>query len=232
MYEPLAAHEHTVVAAFDFDGTLTKRDTLRLFFTEWCGWWGLCKVIFREAPRLLAGAILGGRHRDAARAAMTRRLLQGHAEEQVVEVAQRIVGRILDQELRPDTQAWLRWHLSCEHEVVIVSASFEAYVRPVAHSLGVHTVLATRWEVDGGLHLTGALDGPNVRGGEKARLLNRYLGGRQALVYAYGNSAGDRELLRAAEVQVWVSRRRRLTGPPLASTSEQQEEAASTGRKS
>ena len=56
--------------------------------------------------------------------------------------------------------------------------------------------------------LTGALVGPNVRGPEKEVRLRAWLDGDEPdLLWAYGNSSGDRELLAMADVPVWVDRR-------------------------
>jgi phosphatidylglycerophosphatase C len=208
--QAVAAAEQRIVAAFDFDSTLTKRETLRLFFVEWCGWQNLGRALFEEAPSMLAGALLRGRHRDRAKATLMHRLLAGRSQEEGLQAARRVADRILRSGLRSDTNARLFWHLSQGHEVIIISGAFEAYVGLVARSLGVHAVLATRWEVDESEFLTGGLAGPNVRGPAKASLLREYLQGREALVYAYGNSTGDRELLEAAAIARRVRRYSRL----------------------
>ena len=41
------------VYTFDFDGTLTTRDTLLLFIRFVCGRWGLIGVLVRYAPLLV-----------------------------------------------------------------------------------------------------------------------------------------------------------------------------------
>ena len=90
----------------------------------------------------------------------------------------------------------------------MVSASFEAYVTPVANALGIDEVIATRWEVDPATDtLTGRLDGLNVRGEAKVTLLDDLLGGRCDLAYAYGNSGGDTAMLARARNPVRVGRR-------------------------
>ena len=58
--------------------------------------------------------------------------------------------------------------------------------------------------------LTGEMVGPNVRGEEKAVRLRRWLGDDvPEMIWAYGNSSGDTELLAMADVPVWVAGRRR-----------------------
>ncbi len=48
--------------------------------------------------------------------------------------------------------------------------------------------------------------GPNVRGPEKAVRLRSWLGGDvPEMLWAYGNSSGDTELLAMADAPVWVA---------------------------
>ena len=56
--------------------------------------------------------------------------------------------------------------------------------------------------------VTGRLDGPNCRGPEKLRRLHEWLRGEElsdrAEIWAYGDSAGDRELLAGASRSFFV----------------------------
>ena len=93
--------------------------------------------------------------------------------------------------------------------MVIVSASYEMYVEPLAALLGADHALATRLAVGADGRLTGELDGPNCRGPEKIRRLHDWLdahhGGRAMVdVIAYGDSPGDRELLADADERHWI----------------------------
>jgi phosphatidylglycerophosphatase C len=105
----------------------------------------------------------------------------------------------------------LHGHADAGHTVLLVSASFEVYLRPLAELLGAHDVLAVRLEVGDDGILTGRLEGPNCRGPEKVvRLhdwLDRHAGGRGAVhLTAYGDSRGDRELLADADESHWFGR--------------------------
>jgi phosphatidylglycerophosphatase C len=99
------------------------------------------------------------------------------------------------------------WHRREGHELVIVSASPELYLAPIGRLLGFDAVLGTRLETAAG-HLTGRLDGRNVRGPEKVVRLRAHLGDEPVKLWAYGDSTGDRELLAAADVATRVKRRR------------------------
>ena len=63
------------------------------------------------------------------------------------------------------------------HHIVLVSASFGVYLRPLAEALGIDGVVATELTVEDG-RCTGALDGGNCRGIEKVIRLHAYLDAR------------------------------------------------------
>src|SRR5207247_1629419 len=77
---------------------------------------------------------------------------------------------------------------------------------PIGRRLGFDAVLATRLEVDGAGVLTGQLAGANCRGPEKVARLRAWRGDTLVVAYAYGDSAGDREMLAVAGEAVNVGR--------------------------
>ncbi len=195
------------VVAFDFDGTITRRDTLRFFLVRIRGTAFIVRAFLRRTPELVA-ALRGGVARDRAKVAICREVLTGLSDREAGQAAADTARVVLDRLLRPDTINRIRWHQAQGHRIIVVSASFEAYVTIVAASLGIDEVIATRWEVDpADGRLTGGLDGLNVRGDAKVALLRSQLGGRCDLEYAYGNSGGDKAMLACARNPVWVGRR-------------------------
>lgn len=206
------APDGTPVAAFDFDGTLSRRDTFLPFLQRVCGAQRLYRALARSGPALSRMAV-GRADRDAVKDALLVRLLAGHPADELAEqgLAYAEFLRSSDR-LRPDTVARARDHLERGHHVVVVSASPSVYLEPLAAALGFQAALATRLEVDGGL-VTGRMLGGNCRGPEKVARLETWLAGRAPRIYAYGNSSGDRELLARADVGVMV--RPRTVLPPL-----------------
>lgn len=199
--EPPDAHAtraRRVVAVFDFDKTISTRDNVVPFLVAAAGRVAVLGALLRSAPDLGRG------RRDAVKARLVR-LLAGRDEHEVRAVADALARDVIDHHLRPDVVARVRWHQGQGHEIAIVSASFAWYLEPVARRLGVDAVLATGLEVAKG-RLTGRLDGPNVRRAEKVRRLDAWLGHAPAVVWAYGDSTGDRELLARADVAVRVGR--------------------------
>lgn len=184
------------MAAFDFDGTLCPGDSLVPFLRE--------LVPPARLARALAAAAPGRPSRNRFKAAVLHRALRGVEVERFAAECERYSHR-LEARLRPDVLARARWHQAEGHEVIVVSASPEHYLTPLAQRLGFGTVLGTRLEVDDGV-LTGRLLGENCRGREKVERLRAWLGGDEALLWAYGDSAGDRELLAAADRSTRVTR--------------------------
>jgi phosphatidylglycerophosphatase C len=195
------------VVAFDFDGTITSTDTLRLFLTRIRSRRALAGTFFRHAPQV-ALALRGGPARDAAKALICLDVLRGLTREDA-EAAATATAQVVERSLiRSDARARIRWHLAEGHRIIVVSASFDAYVRRVAAALGIEEVIATKWEVDARTGvLSGRLDGPNVRGDAKVDLLADHLNGPCDLAYAYGNSSGDTAMLAHARHPVRVGRR-------------------------
>ena len=209
---PLAP-DGTPVAAFDFDGTLSRRDTFLPFLQKVCGAQRLFTAMARCGPALSRLAV-GRADRDAVKDALLVRLLAGHPADELAEQGTAYASFLRSSDrLRPDTMARAEDHLQRGHRVVLVSASPSVYLEPLAADLGFDAALATNLEVDPAGRITGRMLGGNCRGREKVARLEAWLGGSEPPLYAYGNSSGDRELLARAHVGLLV--RPRVPVPPL-----------------
>jgi HAD superfamily hydrolase (TIGR01490 family) len=198
-----------VVAAFDFDGTLSTRDNLVPFLCRVAGTGAVMRALAASGARTLSAGRAEWR-RDTVKAEVVRRLFEGEDAERVATLGRAFAFDIVRRHLRADAVDRVDWHRTQGHRLVVVSASLGVYVRPVAEQLRFDAVLATELEVDGDGRCTGALVGANVRGAEKARRLDQWLAGEPVYVWAYGDSSGDRELWHRADRPVRVGRRRLL----------------------
>lgn len=199
---------HTTVAAFDVDGTITVRDCVVPFMRQITGARRIVSRLVARPDRLATA--LARRDRDRLKTLAAAAAFRGLSEQEVARTGTDFARHVHDHWLRRDTIERLRSHTESGQSVVLVSASFEVYLRPLAELLGVTDVLGTRLEVDSG-RLTGALDGPNCRGPEKVVRLHRWLGDQghdrgDVRVVAYGDSTGDRELLADADEAHWIGR--------------------------
>lgn len=192
------------VAAFDVDGTITTRDCVVPFMRLITGARRIVPRLSARPDRLLP--VLAARDRDRLKALAAAAAFRGKRYDDVCDAGSSFAQMVHDRWLRSDTRQTLQDHLDAGDRVVLVSASFEVYLRPLATLLGVDDVLATRLAVLDGI-VTGGLDGPNCRGPEKVVRLHEWLGDRSLVhIEAYGDSAGDREMLADADVAHWVTR--------------------------
>ncbi|HZI45726.1 MAG TPA: HAD-IB family hydrolase [Ilumatobacter sp.] len=195
------------VAAFDFDGTLTRSDSVVPFLRRVAGSRKLVVQLARRAPSVIVAA--ARRDRDRLKVLATEAAFRGVPRSRVDALALEFGRTIAVRGLRDDVVARLGWHLEQGHRVAIVSASYEPYVRVVGGALGVTDVVAARLAVDGADVCTGELEGANCRAAEKVHRLDQWLSERglaraDVELWAYGDSAGDRELLAYADHPVWV----------------------------
>jgi phosphatidylglycerophosphatase C len=184
------------IAAFDFDGTLTARDSFIAFLTWSIPPARLAAALIRLAPAFLLYLLI--RKRGRLKAATIKVLLGGVHRSELQAQARAFAAAKADRLLRPDARAaWARLRAQ-GFILAIVTASPEDIVAPFARGLGADVLIATRIKVDSDGRLTGALDGRNCRGPEKVRRLYEVFGPDMDLAQAYGDTRGDREMLATA----------------------------------
>lgn len=185
------------LVAFDFDGTLTWRDSFLAFLAWRFGPARYALGMARLAPATLA--FFADRDRGRLKGAAVREFLVGQSRADLVARADVFASGHARRLFRPDAiRCWKQWQKQGAR-LVIVTASPEIVVAPFAHGLGAEAVIGTRLEFSANDIATGALDGANCRGPEKVRRLKAAYGDDIRLEAAYGDSDGDREMLALAE---------------------------------
>jgi HAD superfamily hydrolase (TIGR01490 family) len=192
------------LAAFDFDGTLVAGDSLSRFLAQVLGRAGFSRVLTLASPAMMAGYWRLGR--DGSKAALLQQALAGRVAGEVTQAGEAFAS-LLAARVRPDMASRLAWHKDQGHRRVLVSAALAVYLEPFGRLAGFDEVIATRLETGPDGLLTGRLDGPNVRARQKAKLLGEILGPEPVEMWAYGDSAGDREMLEMADHPTRVTRR-------------------------
>ncbi len=212
------------ISAFDFDGTLTTRDTLLLFIRHARGWWALFGGLLLFSPLLVLMKLhLADNGRTKER--LFRHYFRGMLERDFDALCQSF-ARSHTHVLRTAGLRTIQQALDRGDRVVILSASIdrwvEACLRPFLVSSSQFQVLGTEIEVVDG-RLTGRFATPNCYGPEKVRRLKEFLkkvsprgdvegatkvslrgdveGALEGtpFIIAYGDSRGDKELLAYAD---------------------------------
>jgi phosphatidylglycerophosphatase C len=185
------------IVAFDFDGTLTIRDSYNAFLAWRRGPLRLTVSALRLTPAVLL--YLVDRDRGRLKAAATRILLGGMPRSQIEADAARFAETFGRNFFRADAiRVWREWGERGAIRV-IVTASPELTVAPFAKRLGAERLIGTRLATDAQGCITGAFVGANCRGAEKVRRLREAFGESVTLEAAYGDSSGDTEMLALAK---------------------------------
>jgi HAD superfamily hydrolase (TIGR01490 family) len=213
--------ERPILAVFDFDGTLTTRDTSLPFLAFAAGRARLTAAMMLRGPVFLAGLTLA-RARAGAPAPgwpalrdrwelsvhdrLLRALFHGRSAAELDELGRRFADEALDAMVAPEALAQVAWHRARLHRCVLVTGSLETYMEPWGLRAGFERVLASRLARDRARRtVVGGFDGEPCWGDAKLARLREAVGSldRYTLV-VYGNEPGDRALLDVADHAVRV----------------------------
>jgi phosphatidylglycerophosphatase C len=197
------------LAAFDFDGTISRRDTLLPFLARVAGRRRFAAVWARIGASGATGGVALS-DRDAVKAEMVRILLTGRSGDELRERGELYARDLLSDALRPMVVDRVHRHRERGDRTAIVSASLVYYLEPLARELGMDGVIGVEPEESGGV-LTGRLLRPNVRAEEKATRLRGWLGVGptdrcDGPMWGYGNTSGDHALLEMSDRAYWLGR--------------------------
>ena len=170
------------VAAFDFDGTLTRRDSLLPFLLYSEGPVNFAIKMTKASPALLAYAARLMRN-DTAKENLLRTFLHRRPLADIEAIGTSFARERVPAMLLDDAYARFLWHKAQGHVCVLVSASLIHYLEPWAKSVGFDHVIGSQLASDGNGQVSGRLDGGNCYGEQKASRLRAWLGpGRQSFM--------------------------------------------------
>lgn len=184
------------LALFDFDGTISFGDTFTPF------------LHFAVEPKrkaagrvvlipLIVGYKLGIVSQSAARARVAAFGFRGRREADVRLAGSNYARDVLPRVIRPKALKRINWHKAQGDVVVVVSASLDVYLAEWCRGLELD-VICTELEARDGT-LTGRYRDGDCTGKEKARrILEKYNIRDYPVVYAYGDTTEDHEMLSIA----------------------------------
>lgn len=186
------------IAFFDFDGTITTKDTLLEFIRFSRGGLRLAWGFMCNSPWLLAMKLKIISNQAAKERILTfffaKRSLSAFDEQ-----CDAFSRNILPGLIRPKALNEIDRLLAADVTVVIVSASPENWIRRWAEEAGaglIATRLAVRTDRIGTTRLTGRIDGANCHGEEKVnRIRQRFALPDYMDIFTYGDTNGDKPML-------------------------------------
>ncbi len=177
------------LAIFDFDGTISRADSFADFLYVTFGpvkfFWGLLQLCVPLTLYVLKIHVNG-----KTKAIVLRHFFGGYEQARFAELCARYARESLPRLLKQSALDRLAWHQAQGHEVIVVSASPEDYLRTWCERQGIQ-LLGTQLEIKDG-KLSGNLASLNCYGDEKVRRLKeKYDLSQFDYIYAYGDSKGD-----------------------------------------
>jgi phosphatidylglycerophosphatase C len=190
-----------ILALFDFDGTLTTRDAYPIFIARALPRWRLVLGLLLTWP-LIVGYRAGWVSGVFGRAAVAWIGFSSVRCTRVEDTAARFVRETIPSLLRAETFACFRQHIAQGHTVAVVSGSFDLYLRPWCEQQGVNLLCSSLQR--SGEHFTGRYSGLQCVGQEKARRVREAFDlSTFTQIYAYGDTADDRQLLALATKRIY-----------------------------
>lgn len=185
------------IVAFDFDGTLTHKDSLLEFIKYSKGKIYFYIIMLLFLPLLVAYR-LGLYPNWKIKEKLFSFLYKGM---EINDFNELCMSFFYDKKslLRDNIIDRINYHRSRDAVLIIVSASIENWVLPFAEFLGINIVLGTKIEVKNN-RITGVFNSKNCYGKEKVeRILNRFPERSSYKLIAYGDSKGDLEMMNFAD---------------------------------
>jgi len=185
------------IAFFDFDGTITTRDTLKEFIIFLHGKSAFYAGLLKISPTLTAFK-LGLADRQKAKEKLLRLFFSGIPQFEFNEKAAEFAEKEIPGLIRPGAKKALEDHARKGVKIVIVSASPSSWVAPWCRENGFDQICTELEVIDG--KMSGLILGKNCYGIEKVKRINeKFALAEFEEIFAYGDSSGDKPMLNLAK---------------------------------
>lgn len=189
------------IAFFDFDGTITTKDTLLEFVRHHKGSFRLYLGFLLTSPWMVAYKLKLISNQKAKEKFLSF-FFHNYPLAKFHELCASFAKEAIPQLIRPKALEEITRLQQAGAEVVIVSASPENWIRPWSDRTGLQ-LLSTRLVVKDE-KLTGKIMGRNCHGEEKVRRIKEaFTLSDYDEVYAYGDTRGDLPMLRMANISFY-----------------------------
>jgi len=191
------------LALFDFDGTITKKDSLMEFIKFYKGSYSFMIGLIVLSPILLLYKVRIIKNWKAKERVLTYFFKNEPFKEFCLKSTEFSI-KIIPDLVKPEAIQSIIQHIGKGDRVIVISASFENWLVDWCKTMKLE-LIGSKIEVRNGL-ITGKIEGRNCYGTEKVIRLKQYLDISQfSEIYAYGDSKGDLPLLELANHRFYQS---------------------------
>ena len=186
------------IAAFDFDGTITRKDTMTDFIRFVKGDTAYFFGLVTLSPILLGYLfrLIGNQN---AKERLLAYFFKDTPESEMYEWGEKYYTQRLQTLIRPKAAEAIEWHKAQGNRLFLITASLTFWTQSWAEANGF-TLIASEPEIKEGL-FTGKIKGQNCYKQQKVNRLLALLNDSETYrCYAYGDTSGDTELLRWADI--------------------------------
>ena len=185
------------IAFFDFDGTITRKDTMFQFIRFSKGNLMFYVGLLLLSPVLFAykiGIIPNWRAKEL----LFSFYFGGMDEADTLRLGQEFSEQVVPKLIRQEAIQEIEFHKNMASKIVVVTASFSIWIKAWCE-LNQFELIATEHDIRQG-RLTGLIKGKNCHGAEKVRRIKEKFDLHQFdKIYAYGDSVADLEMLNLAD---------------------------------
>ncbi len=178
---------------FDFDGTLTRKDTF-IEFIKFCkGKTNFVTGIIVLSPLLVVYKLkLIPNWR--AKEILFGYFFKGMPRHEFQNKGREFALKVIPSLIRTSALARIKEYKASGQRMIIVTASAEEWIKPWSDQFGME-IISTRWEFQND-HISGRISGRNCYGPEKKNRIEKEIDlSKYNTISVYGDTSGDREML-------------------------------------
>ena len=184
------------LALFDFDGTISNRDSF-LYFMWWFKRGLLLQTVFKQFPKIILFKF-GYYPNQRLKEAFLRGMFAGVSAESLGRKAEEFCTYVLPSLIRPGFWHKYDWHRQRGHIMVVVTATPRLLLEKWCQDHHMD-IIGSELQSDQRNRITGRLSGLNCMGEEKVRRINEhYAAAEYREIFAYGDTSGDLPMLNLA----------------------------------
>lgn len=181
------------IAVFDFDGTISDRDSLLAFIQHTHGFLGLCWGFLLHLPFLIM-YLLGRYPNDRFKEKIFTHFYAGKTEEDLAQAGEQFCRQKLPTMIYAGAWQQLQWHQNLGHRIIILTASSAIWLKAWCDAHHFELIATTFATKDG--RYTGKIAEKNCYGEEKATRIALLLAQcPDHHVHGYGDRASDQAFL-------------------------------------